>query len=355
MVPADEHKPETLLTDVGEYALHRWLAKTLTATDPNLIQGAGDDCAVLDIGLPDSYLLATSDRVPLLTDRKETGRFAVIHNVSDVLAMRGTPIGFLLNIYLPRDTPLQIFQDIVIGARDACLEFRTSVIGGDTKEDSKSTVVGTCLGLVRREDLILRSTAKPGDVVALTRTSGKQLGLRWAYWIANYFDVCRERHEELHAAYLDQLRIPYDIMIGLQGVSGVTSCIDMTEGLLGASAIIAGASDTSIILEEPLLSNLISEEVSAVAAELKRPPITMLFNPGFDWENLLTVEAAAAGEILTRFRDEILPIGRVEPGSGVYLETDSFRRQLRIFSDQKFQRYAWEHSAKAWADQQWYV
>jgi thiamine-monophosphate kinase len=354
MAPADEYGPKTLLTDVGEYALHGWLAKTLTATDPNLIRGAGDDSAVLDIGLPDSYLLATSDRVPLLTDRKETGRFAVVHNVSDVLAMRGTPIGFLLNIYLPRDTPLHTFQDIVIGARDACLEFRTAVIGGDTKEDSKSTVVGTCLGLVRREDLTLRSTARPGDVVALTRTSGKQLGLRWAYWIASYFEVCREKHDELYAAYLDQLRIPYDIMIGLQGVRGVTSCIDMTEGLLGASAIIAGASGVSIALEESLLSGLISEEVSAVAAALNRPPITMLFNPGFDWENLLTLDAATADEILRRFKGEILPVGRVNPGTGVYLQTNGVRKQLRIFSDQKFQRHAWEHSAKAWADQQWY-
>jgi thiamine-monophosphate kinase len=351
---ASEHGSELLLTDIGEYALHRWLAETLTATDQNLIRGAGDDCAVLDIGLPDSYLVATSDRVPLLTDRKETGRFAVVHNVSDVLAMRGTPIGFLLNVYLPRDTPLHTFQDIVIGARDACLEFRTVVIGGDTKEDSKSTVVGTCIGLVRREDLTLRSTARAGDVVALTRTSGKRLGLRWAYWIANYFDVCRERHHELHAAYLDQLRIPYDIMIRLQGVRGVTSCIDMTEGLLGASAIVAGASDVSIVFEESLLSALIGDEVRAVAAELEKPPITMLFNPGFDWENLLTLEAAAAGEILARFPGEILPIGRVETGNGVHLETHGIRRQLRIFSDQKFQRHAWEHSAKAWADQQWY-
>jgi len=151
MFLVDEPGPETLLTDVGEYALHHWLAKTLITTNSNIIRGVGDDCAVLDVGLPDSYLVATSDRVPLLTDHTETGRFAVIHNVSDILAMRGTPIGFLLNIYLPRDTPVRIFQDLVIGARDACSEFRTAIIGGDTKEDSKSTVVGTCLGVVRRE------------------------------------------------------------------------------------------------------------------------------------------------------------------------------------------------------------
>jgi thiamine-monophosphate kinase len=135
MTSANENKQEMILTDVGEYALHRWLAETLAVAGPNIIRGAGDDCAVLEIGLPDSYLLATSDRVPLLTDRKETGRFAVVHNVSDILAMRGTPIGFLLNVYLPRDTPLHTFQDIVIGARDAWVVFRTAVIGGDTKED----------------------------------------------------------------------------------------------------------------------------------------------------------------------------------------------------------------------------
>jgi len=208
--------------------------------------------------------------------------------------------------------------------------------------------------MLAREDLTLRSTAKPGDVVALTRTSGKQLGLRWAYWIANYFDVCRERHDELHAAYLDQLRIPYEIMMRLQGIRGVTSCIDMTEGLLGAAAIIANESDVSIVLGESLLGDLISDKVSAVAAELGKPSITMLFNPGFDWENLLTIDTAAAEEILPGFKGEILPIGRVEPGSGIHLESGSIHKQLRIFSDQKFQKHAWEHSAKAWADQRWY-
>lgn len=354
MAPVGGPGADTLLTDVGEYALHRWLAETLVSKDPHLIRGAGDDCAVIDIGLPDSYLLATSDRVPLLTDQKETGRFAVVHNISDILAMRGTPIGFLLNVYLPRNTPLHVFQDLVIGARDACSEFRTAIIGGDTKEDSKSTVVGTCIGLVKREDLTLRSTAKPGDVIALTRTRGKQLGLRWAYWLANYFDICRERQDHLHKAYLDQLRIPYDIMTGLQGVGGLTSCIDMTEGLLGASAIIANESKVSMILEEPLLNDLIGKEAREVATELGKPGITMLFSPGFDWENLLTFDVAEADKIVTRFADEILPIGRVEPGSGVHLETESTRKKLHIFSDQKFQKYAWEHSAKAWADQQWY-
>jgi thiamine-monophosphate kinase len=355
MVSAAEPGPETLLTDVGEYSLHSWLAETLKTAGTNIIRGAGDDCAVIDVGLTDSYLIATSDRVPLLTDHTETGRFAVIHNVSDVLAMRGTPIGFLLNIYLPRDTPLQTFQDLVIGAKDACSEFHTSIIGGDTKEDSKSTIVGTCLGIVKREDLTLRSTAEPGDVVAVTRTPGKQLGLRWAYWTANYFQVCRERLDELHSSYLDQLRIPYEIMMRLQGVRGITSCIDMTEGLLGAAGIIANESEVSIVLEEPLLGELISEDVIAVATQLHKPPITMLFNPGFDWENLLTINAALAGEVLSRFAGEILPIGRVEPGkNGVSLESDNAQKRLRIFSDQKFQKHAWEHSAKAWADQQWY-
>jgi len=354
MIPISEPKTNDVLTDVGEYALHRWLAETLRDTSPTLVRGAGDDCAVLDVGIPDSYLLATSDRVPLLTDPAETGRFAVVHNVSDVLSMRGTPIGLLLNIYLPRDASVDSFKRIVLGAREACLEFGTVVIGGDTKEDSKSTVVGTCLGLVRKSDLLLRSTARTGDVVAVTRTPGKQLGLRWAYWTAKYFGVAREKHDRLHASYLDQLRIPYEIMNGLQGVEGVTSGIDMTEGLLGACAIVAGESGVSITLDEELLELLVDDEVRSVARELDKPPVTMLLSPGFDWENLLTLEPASAQQIIGQFPGQILPIGRVGPGEGVHQESRGGSRRFKIFSDQKFQRYAWENSAQAWADHEWF-
>jgi thiamine-monophosphate kinase len=337
------------LNDVGEYAVHSWLSEVLASTSPTTLVGVGDDCAVLDIGIPEKYLLVTTDRIPLTTDKVETGRFAVVHNISDVLAMRGVPIAFLLNIYLPRDTPVKDFEDIVIGARETCQNYAVQIVGGDTKEDQKTTIVGTCLGLVSHSDLLLRSGAKPGDIIAITRCRGKELGVRWAYWITNYFGICPELRSELHQVYLEQLQIPFEIMMRLRGVPGPTSCLDMTEGLLGASLLISNSSCVKMVLEHDKLERLVSRRVAHVASKFNKEPISMLFNPGFDWENMMTIDAKHAGHLFDTFSDEIIPIGRVEPGKGIYIRfPGQEQKPLAVFSDEKFMSYAWQNKAEAW-------
>jgi len=350
-----ESVTESCLSDIGEYAIHAWLKEALVSTTMTTLVGVGDDCAVLDVGIPERYLLATTDRVPLTTDKVETGRFVVVHNVSDVVAMRGIPFAFLLNAYLPRDTPVKDFKDIIVGAREACKDYAVQIVGGDTKEDQKTTIVGTCLGLVTPSDLLLRSGAKPGDIIAITRRRGKELGVRWAYWIANYFGVCADINEELHHAYLEQLQIPFEIMMRLRGIPGPTSCLDMTEGLLGASLLIAKASGVKMVLEYDKLERLVSERVALVASQVDKEPISMLFNPGFDWENMMTIDVRHIESVIGMFADEIVPIGVVEQGCGIFIRSPGqMERPLAVFSDEKFMRYSWQNKAEAWREMVFY-
>ena len=71
--------------------------------------GAGDDCAVLDVGLPDRLLLFKTDAVVAGIHFKpdappeKIGHKALGRCLSDIAAMAGTPTAALVTIWLCRE------------------------------------------------------------------------------------------------------------------------------------------------------------------------------------------------------------------------------------------------------------
>ena len=72
-----------------------------------MIAGAGDDCAVLDLGVPGRFLLFKTDAVvegihfTSATPPEKIGHKALGRCLSDIAAMAGTPIAALVTIALP--------------------------------------------------------------------------------------------------------------------------------------------------------------------------------------------------------------------------------------------------------------
>ncbi len=131
--------------------------------------GVGRDCAVLDLG-GDQLLVAKSDPITFATD--EIGWYAVHVNANDIVTTGATPRWFLSTILLPltADSDLvdKIFQDI----QTACAELGVTVIGGHTEitHDLKRPIVlGSMLGLVPRDRLIVPTGTQPGDAIILTK------------------------------------------------------------------------------------------------------------------------------------------------------------------------------------------
>src|SRR5512146_1509283 len=61
--------------------------------------GIGVDAAVLDVGLPDTCLIAKTDPITLVSE--DIGAYAVTINANDVACMGGTPRWFTAAIILP--------------------------------------------------------------------------------------------------------------------------------------------------------------------------------------------------------------------------------------------------------------
>ena len=91
---------------MNEFELIARLTKSLPA-NKNVVTGAGDDCAVLDLGAPDKLILFKTDAVvegihfTKETPPEKIGRKALARCLSDIAAMAGTPVAALVTIGLP--------------------------------------------------------------------------------------------------------------------------------------------------------------------------------------------------------------------------------------------------------------
>ena len=91
---------------MNEFELIARLTKSLP-TNQKVLVGAGDDCAVLDFGLPDQLLLFKTDAVvegihfTKDTPPEKIGRKALARCLSDFAAMAGTPTAAVVTIGLP--------------------------------------------------------------------------------------------------------------------------------------------------------------------------------------------------------------------------------------------------------------
>ena len=94
-------------------------------------------------------------------------------NLSDLAAMGAAPLGYLLTVSVPRDTPDAWFFDFAAGLAKDQSEFGISLLGGDmTSTPGPVTLSLTALGTVAPGQAVRRSGARPGDGLWVTGTIG---------------------------------------------------------------------------------------------------------------------------------------------------------------------------------------
>jgi phosphoribosylformylglycinamidine cyclo-ligase len=129
-------------------------------------------------------LAATTDGVgtKLVLSRRagrlyDAGRDLAAHCIDDVLTTGAEPLFFL--DYVASDSlDLEEVAQLVEGAAAVCREAGCAILGGETAElpgiyrEGELDFAGTCVGLVRRADLVDGSRCAPGDVVLGLPSSG---------------------------------------------------------------------------------------------------------------------------------------------------------------------------------------
>lgn len=193
------------LRDIGEDALIQRLVSLIPRSeDP--AAGPGDDCAVIDYdpASPTLLLLKTDalvEHIHFLPDAsaRAVGWKAAARVASDFAAMGGQPRHFLITLALPPETAVSWVEDLYRGIGD-CLEIHGGLLaGGETScvpTGSSSVISIAATGCIRRECLVLRSTAGIGDALFVTgrlggSIRGKHLDftprLRESHWLVSEY------------------------------------------------------------------------------------------------------------------------------------------------------------------------
>jgi thiamine-monophosphate kinase len=164
----------------GEFALIDRLAKQSPITHPNLVNGIGDDSAVISGSFPDGdYLLVTTDMLVETSHFRrdwstpsQIGIKSVACNVSDIAAMGGLPTFMFVSLALSTDIEVAWVETLYKGMAEACRHYGVVLAGGDTTHAEVTTISITLLGRVSPANLRLRSHARPGELLCVTGPLG---------------------------------------------------------------------------------------------------------------------------------------------------------------------------------------
>lgn len=250
---------------VGELSEGRILRGILAALAPSrALVGPGDDAAVLSA--PDGRVVATTDTLVHGPDFRlawssahDLGFKAAAVNLADIAAMGARPTALLVALAMPDSTRLSFVDGLAAGLRAACDELAPgcAVEGGDLTVSDTLTIAVTALGSLDGRSPVLRSGARPGDVVAVAGELGAA-GRGLALLFARFRDAAGAP-VPVDAAGLDpadlhdlsaQLRPSPPIELGpVAADAGATAMMDVSDGLVLDATRMAEASGVTIDLD----------------------------------------------------------------------------------------------------------
>lgn len=144
-----------------------------------LIAGIGDDAALFrpTSGMEQIICMDTMVEGVHFTsqtmDPFQVGYKALAVNISDIAAMGGIPTYYLVSIAIPKNWNETDLLSIYEGMAMLADRYDMDLIGGDTVSIAETLVITvTVLGEVEKGTHLLRSHAKPGDIVFVTGTVG---------------------------------------------------------------------------------------------------------------------------------------------------------------------------------------
>lgn len=165
------------LADIGEFGLIARIANE-AHTSPEMALALQDDAALWQQG--NSWLIATTDALVEDVDFRlctfgweDIGWKALAVNLSDIAAMGGTARCALVTLCLPAGIQVAAVTAFYRGMSLLAEETQTPIVGGDLSSSAQVMANVTVIGEVEDRDRVLRrSTARPGDLLAVTGTLG---------------------------------------------------------------------------------------------------------------------------------------------------------------------------------------
>jgi thiamine-monophosphate kinase len=279
--------PDATLADVGEFGLIAELVGRFGQGEQVLV-GPGDDAAVLRVR--SGHVVISTD---LLVEGNhfrrdwvsaiDIGHRAAAQNLSDINAMGGRATSLTIGLAAPGDLPAQWALEFADGFAAECDRVGASVVGGDLTRSDQIVIAVTVIGACTQQP-VLRSGARPGDVLALAGRQG---------WSAGGLAVLGRgfRSPRVLVEAYRRPEPPYDAGPAAAD-AGATSMIDVSDGLLADAGHLAAGSGVTIDVLRSAFE--VPEPLVAVGAATGVDPLQFVLGGGEDHALLATFPGADA-------------------------------------------------------------
>ena len=278
----------TTVPMTSERQLIERVRRSLPSRAGGLRVGIGDDACVIRSRQPAEWVLTTDaflENVHFLLrvhSPEAVGYKALARATSDLAAMGARPFYFLLSLALPEACTKKWFDDFLDGMSRAARKFGLVLAGGDTTRYPLVAINITVIGEVAPGRAVLRSGARPGDLLCISgRLGAAELGLRLVLQKLHHQKKWRKI---LQKHFCPEPRLALGQWLAKNGRA--TAMIDTSDGLSTDLAHICEASGVGARVWSQRLPKV------AVPRELQKlgfDPLRLALDGSEDYELLFTV------------------------------------------------------------------
>jgi thiamine-monophosphate kinase len=318
-----------------ERVRRRLAAKPTTGTngsgaeDAILRLGIGDDAAILRPRSRSEWVVTTDaflENVHFLRKvhpPEAVSYKALARAASDLAAMGARSGFFFMMLALPDALTGSWLDGFLAGMARAARRFGLILAGGDTTKYPLAAITLTILGEIDRGKAILRSGARPGDLLCVTGRLGEaELGLRL---------IQRKLHKQKRWAKLLKKHLYPEPRLALGNWLAShqypTAMIDTSDGLSTDLRHLCQSSGVGAILWSSKIPK------AAIPPDLRRlnlDPLEMALNGGEDYELLFTVPKKRSGRLPRNLEGvPITVIGEITTSRGI-LVVDAFGKSCTL-------------------------
>ena len=327
------------VSELGEFGLIDLLAVMISDSNINqvspgqLVLGVGDDAAAwrsqssIELATVDAMVQDVHFSLGMIS-WQELGWKSLAINLSDIAAMGGVPRYALVALGLPEDTRVEDVSLLYEGMIDLARQTRTAIVGGNISRSPVVSVTITVLGSSLDSRILRRSSARPGDTIAVTGHPGSAAaGLEM---LRKKVTVEAASEQYLRTAFLRPTPRLAEGQALVKG--GVKTAIDISDGLLADLRHICEASQVSarIDVEKLPIHPTVVENFGEKARDLA-------LSGGEDYELLFTADAAVIQRVKAEL-GQVTAIGKITAGKpGKISLADATGRSIKIGE------YGWSH------------
>lgn len=283
-----------------------------------LAVGPGDDAFVGGCGQK-KLIAATCDvlvedihfRMKWCTP-EQLGYKSMAVNLSDLAAMgKCSPKYALIGLALTAKTPVSFIKGLYKGMRKAADKYGLIIAGGDTVSSKSGIVISVSLiGEISKKDILTRSGARPGDLIAVSGSFGDS-GAGLEILKSGRKPKARWQKNLVRRHLLPEPRLA--LAAKLTESRAVTSMIDSSDGLAASLKFITESSGAGAEVDWDRVP--FSKDILRFSRDidlLRR----LALGGGEEYELVFTVKPGKAEVLLKKF-PQVSIIGRITKGRGV--------------------------------------